>query len=49
MIDVLVSMKISSIATVGTSAIRMRLKALAIEASMPMRENEESNASLEWN
>ena len=38
--------KTFSIAMVGISAIRMRRNAFATEASMPIREKEESRGSL---
>lgn len=49
MTEVLFSMKTSSMASVGISAMRMRRKAFASEASMPTREKEASLASLRWN
>lgn len=39
----------SSIARVGTSAISIRRKAFAMEASRPMSEKEASNGSFLWN
>ena len=47
--EVLLCTKTYSIARLGISAIRMRRKALAIEASRPMRENTDSKGSLWWN
>lgn len=46
--EVLLKMKTVSIARVGISARRMRRKALAIEASMPMREKRASWGELWW-
>ena len=43
------STKTSSIARVGTSAMRIRRKALATEASIPMREKEASMGVFLWN
>jgi len=46
---VLLLTKTYSMAREGISAIRMRRKALATEASMPMREKEDSYVEAEWN
>jgi hypothetical protein len=45
MIDVLLFTKTYSIARVGTSAIRIRRKAFAIDASMPMSEKQASKGA----
>ena len=49
MIDVLLKRKMSSIAMVGTSAMRMRRNAFATEASTPTSEKTESYCSFLWN
>ena len=47
-IDVLLRMKTFSMAIVGTSASRMRRKALASAASMPIKSNTASSALSDW-
>ncbi len=47
--EVLLCTKTYSMARVGISAMRMRRKALATAASMPIREKEASKGSLWWN